>query len=86
MSPTQLKEQIHSQLEKIQDESFLKVVQAMLNTYVQEQEDPVIGYDVEGKPKRASVMKAIYDEQVKAAREKGEYITIEELEKQMGTW
>ena len=85
MSTIEIRSEVDSFLDKI-DEKFLKVVHAMLETYVKQQEDPIIGYDIEGNPKRASVMKKIYDEQVKNAVEKGEFITIEDLEKEMETW
>ena len=85
MSTIEIRSEVDSFLDKI-DENFLKVVHAMLETYVKQQEDPIIGYDIEGNPKRASVMKKIYDEQVKNAIEKGEFITSEDLEKEMETW
>ena len=86
MSAIEIRAEIQSYLEKVQDESFLKAVHSMLDTYLKEQEDPIIGYDVGGNPKRASVMKALYDEEVRAAREEGKFITLEELEKEMETW
>lgn len=85
MNTIEMRSEVDSFLDKI-DENFLKVVHAMLETYVKQQEDPIIGYDIEGNPKRASVMKKTYDEQVKNAIEKGEFITIEDLEKEMETW
>ncbi|MEM1216244.1 MAG: hypothetical protein AAGJ82_11190, partial [Bacteroidota bacterium] len=86
MSTVEIRAEIQSYLERVQDESFLKVVHSMLGTYVQEQEDPIIGYDVEGNPKRASVMKRVYAEEIRAAREEGAFITLEDLEKEMETW
>ncbi len=68
------------------DERFLEAMHLMAVAYDSKSEDPIIGYDIDGKPKYASVMKAIYDEEVRAAREDGKFITIEELEKEMETW
>jgi len=86
MSAVEIRTEIKNYLEQIKDESFLKVVHSMLDTYVKEQEDPIIGYDIEGNPKRAGKMKALYDEQVKAARQEGKFTTPEDLEKEMETW
>lgn len=86
MSAVEIRAEIQSYLEQVKDESFLKVVHSMLGTYVQENEDPIIGYDIEGNPKRASVMQRVFDEEVRAAREEGAFITIEDLEKEMETW
>lgn len=86
MSAVEIRAEINSYLEKVQDESFLKVVHSMLDTYLKENEDPIIGYDIEGNPKRASVMRKVYEEEIRAAREEGAFITIEELEKEMESW
>ncbi|MCB9352851.1 MAG: hypothetical protein H6573_36015 [Lewinellaceae bacterium] len=55
MSAVEIRAEIQSYLEKVQDESFLKVVHSMLDAYVREHEDPIIGYDVDGVPLYASV-------------------------------
>ena len=83
MSALEIKAEIQSYLDQVKDESFLKVVHSMLGTYVKENEDPIIGYDIEGNPKRASVMRRVYEEEIRAAREEGAFITIEDLEKEM---
>ncbi|MCB9350300.1 MAG: hypothetical protein H6573_22715 [Lewinellaceae bacterium] len=44
MNAVQIRAEIQSYLEKVQDESFLKVVHSMLGTYVEEQEKEIIGY------------------------------------------
>lgn len=90
MSTVQIRLEIDNYLNQV-DDSFLKVVHAMLTTYAKEQEtqkkEPVIfSYDIEGNPKYAHEMKAIYDKQVKAAIEEGAYKTLEDLEKEMETW
>ena len=69
------------------DENFLAAVHAMVGTYVAKQEeDPIIGYTLDGEPKYASKMKALYDEEVRAAEEDGTFITLEELEEESATW
>lgn len=47
--------------------------------------DPVIGYDVAGNPLLASVAKKLFQTEVARVRQ-GEYITIEDLEKEAQTW
>ena len=44
MSAVEIRAEINTYLEKVQDESFLKVVHSMLDTYVREQEKEIIGY------------------------------------------
>lgn len=85
MSAIELRAEIIKHLERVQDERFLKVVHSMLNAYVQEHEDPIIGYDVDGVPLYASEAKKIFKEQLQGV-ERGEYITIEDLEKDMEQW
>ncbi len=86
MSAVEIRTEIQSYLDKVHDESFLKVVHSMLDAYLKENEDPIIGYDIEGNPKRASVMMKVYEDEIRAAREEGAFLTIEELEKEMESW
>lgn len=86
MSAIKIKAEIQSYLEQVKDESFLKVVHSMLNTYIKEQEDSIIGYDIDGQPKRAGEMQRLYDDEVRAAREGGTFTTLEALEKEMEAW
>ncbi|MCB9293874.1 MAG: hypothetical protein H6559_12255 [Lewinellaceae bacterium] len=79
MSAVEIRAEINAYLEKVQDESFLKVVHSMLNTYVQEQEDPIEGYDIHGNPMRASQLMNKYETGL-AAVKRGDFITVEELE------
>jgi hypothetical protein len=69
-------------------EQYIRVLFAVSNALQEpvQEEDPIIGYDIEGNSKRASVMQAIYDEQVRAAREEGKFTTLEELETEMEAW
>jgi hypothetical protein len=57
----------------------------MLDTYLKEQEDPIIGYEIDGTPVRASVARQQLLAEVEAA-EKGDYITLEDFKKEVETW
>lgn len=85
MSAAEIKAEINLYLEKVKDETFLKVVHSMLDTYVKEHEDPIIGYDIDGLPLYASVAKKRFKKQLEGVK-RGEYITIEDLEKEMESW
>ena len=85
MSTAEMRAEIQSYLEKVEDESFLKVVHSMLGTYVQEQEDPIEGYDLEGRPMRASELMDKYEAGI-AAVKAGNYITVEELREKSNKW
>lgn len=87
MSTIDMRDDILKWVDQV-DESFLSAVHAMMGTYVTKQEkvDPIIGYTLDGQPKYASKMKAIYDEEVRAAEEDGAFITLEELEEESATW
>jgi hypothetical protein len=87
MSTTDMRSEVATWLNDL-DDNFLAAVHAMVGTYVgkQEKADPIIGYTLEGQPKYASKMKAIYDEEVRAAEEEGAFITLEELEEESATW
>lgn len=85
MSAVEIRAEINAYLEKVQDESFLKVVHSMLNTYVQEQEDPIEGYDIHGNPMRASQLIDKYETGL-AAVKRGDFITVEELEEKSKQW
>jgi hypothetical protein len=85
MSAVEIKGEILSYLEQVEDERFLKVVHSMLNTYIKEHEDPVIGYDADGAPLYASVAKQRFKAQLEGIKH-GEYLTIEALEKEMESW
>lgn len=85
MSAIELRAQVHQQIEEL-DDAFLKVIYAMLATYKEQQQaDPIIGFDVDGKPKRASTMQKELKKEVEAARA-GNYTTIEDLKKQSEKW
>ena len=84
MSTTQIRQAVHNYVDQL-DEKFLHAVMAMMEVYVTEQNDPIAGYDIRGNPVRASVLKAKLDKEVERAR-KGEYLTLEEMEKEMEKW
>jgi hypothetical protein len=86
MSTVEMRTEVTDWLEEL-DENFLAAVHAMVGTYVNKQkEDPIIGYTLEGEPKYASQMKAIYTEEIRAAKEDGQFMTIEELEIESESW
>ena len=84
MSATQIKEEIVAYLDEV-DESLLKAVHAMLSTYTNEEEDPIIGYDVEGTPMRASEAKVEFQKRVEAVQA-GQFTTTDEIRKAMQSW
>lgn len=85
MSSSEIRSEIEVFLDQV-DESFLKVVHSMLNTYVKEKlEDPIIGYDVDGKPLHASVARKLFEKELEGVKE-GKYMTIEDLEKESEKW
>lgn len=78
MGATKIRTDIDAYLDQVKDESFLKVVHSMLDTYVREQNDPIIGYEIDGTPVRASAARKQFETDIEAAR-RGDYITLEEL-------
>ena len=84
MSNTELKTQINEYLDQV-DDNLLKAVYAMLNTYVEEQKEAVIGYDIAGKPIFASAAKAQYAKDIEEV-EKGTYTTIKTLKEKSKQW
>lgn len=85
MSTVEMRNDILKWVDQV-DESFLSAVHAMMGTYVKKQEDPIIGYDTgDGSPVTASAFLKEAEESL-AAVDRGEYITIEELEKESESW
>ncbi len=84
MSAVEIKAQINKYLDEV-DDSFLKVVYSMLDTYVKGKDDPIIGYDIKGNPLHASVAKKRYEKDLKAV-EKGEFTTTTELREISKKW
>ena len=86
MNAVQIRAEIQSYLEKVQDESFLKVVHSMLGTYVEEQEKEIIGYRTDThEPVYREGLAEKFDAIVARVKEGG-FITLEELEAESENW
>jgi len=84
MSKAEIRSQIDGYLEEL-DESFLKVVHSMLATYVKEQKEHIIGYDINGKPVTANDAKAQYERDLQQVK-KGKYVALEDVRKKSNQW
>lgn len=89
MSTVEMKAEIPLLLEQVED-NFVEAIHTLLKTHTvvkQEEEVPLIGYDMEGNSLFDSVeeMKVEYRRRVEAM-ERGEYVTLEELKKESLTW
>lgn len=84
MSALQVKTQIHQCLDKVEDEKFLRVVHAMLHTYVEEQQD-IVGYNIKGEPLDLEAAKAKYKEGM-AAYKRGESKSLESVKAASKSW
>jgi predicted ribonuclease YlaK len=81
MGVQKLREEIHNYIDHA-DERFLKMVYAMSKEY---KESAVVGYNVDGSP----ITKESLTLRVKAASQRvksGDYITQEEVEKEIENW
>ena len=68
------------------DEDFLSAVHAMVGTYVSKRKkSPVLGYEADGTAVTADEFLRQADEAM-AAVDRGEYTTLEELDKESATW
>jgi len=83
MTTVQLKKAVHDYIDNL-DDNFLQIVHSMLETHAQ-QVDPIIGYDADGTPLRASEMKKLYEQDMKDM-ENGDFVTLEELRKESVEW
>ncbi len=84
MSALQVKTQIHQYLDKVEDEKFLKVVHAMLHTYIEEQQE-VVGYNIKGEPLHIEEAKAKYEEGM-VAYKRGESQSLEAVKVASKSW
>lgn len=83
MSAAEIRLEIDRCLDLVKDESFLKVVHSMLNTYIQEKvEDPVIGYEIDGTAVRASEARKQFAEDLE---NRDEFMSLEDFEKELET-
>ena len=84
MSAIEMRNDILKWTEQV-DDTFLSAVHAMMGTYVKQQEDPILGYEADGTAVTASAFLEQAEEDL-AAVERGEFTTIEELEKESEEW
>lgn len=84
MSAGEMREEVHQLIDQL-DDRLLEAVHAMLGIYVQKEVDPVVGYEADGTPITASTLEQQADEAVTQI-ERGEYTTLEELEKESEQW
>ena len=83
MSTAQLKKLIKKHIDQA-DDKLLKMLIAMVEVY-QEEDDPIISYDVNGNSRRVSELQVILKEQLELGR-KGKYISIDDLDKKSKEW
>jgi hypothetical protein len=83
MSTIDMRTESQQILERI-DERFLAAVHALLKTYEQE-EDPVVGYDLYGNAKTAEATMDEYEGRLERVKQ-GEYLTMEALKKEAKSW
>lgn len=84
MSAAQLKTELHKYLDAVKDETFLRAVHSMFNTYLQHSE-AVVGYRSNNEPITQQQLLADL-EASEAQIERGEYLTIEELIQEAEQW
>ncbi len=84
MDSTQIRSEIHQIIDQI-DESFLNVVHSMLETYMQQKNNPIIGYDSKGNALYAEEMKEVYAERISRIKN-GEFTSVEDLRKESVEW
>ena len=91
MSTEQIKEVLHRRIEEV-DERFLKVMFAMAETYMKELEDAALEAEIEAIPPNPD-WKPMTEEELMARLEegsaqieRGEFIALEDLEKEMEQW
>ena len=91
MSTEQIKEVLHRRIEQV-DESFLRIMYAMAEAYIKEIEDAALEEQIKNippppwaKPMTQEQLEARLAEST-AQFERGEYITLEDLEKEMEEW
>ena len=81
MGTAELRKVLHSYIDHA-DETFLKMVHAMSKEYTKSE---IAGYNIDGSP----ITQKDLENRVKAASKRvkaGQYITQEEVEKEMGNW
>lgn len=84
MSTAEMKTEIHTFIEQAAD-SYVEVIHTLLDAHIGKQDDPVISYDIDGNPQRASQMKEIYLKELEAVKN-GNFMTHEEFKKRPKPW
>ena len=85
MTITEQRDSFPELLAKVDDE-FFSTVYAMLETYVRkQQQEPIVGYATDGTAVTTSMFLKQADEAMEAV-DRGEYTSIEDLEKESATW
>ena len=88
MSTTQIKELLHQRIEQV-DESFLNVLYAMMEAYIKEQEEAELEQEINAIPPyvpEEPIGLITEIEEANAEIERGEFVTLEDLEKEIDTW
>lgn len=91
MSTSQLKNALHLKIEQI-DDRFLRVMYAMAETYLKEKEDALLETEIESIQPDESWKPMTETEMMErlaassAEFEKGNYLTLDELEKESEQW
>lgn len=83
MGTAEIRKEVQSYIDKA-DDRFLKMVHALAKSY-EDEEAIVVGYEVDGTPitKEALIKEA---REASARVEAGDYITQEDLEKEVENW
>lgn len=88
MKTLEMRDEVTNWLKDL-DDGFLAAVHAMVGTYVQRRTDAVksevFGYDADGNPLYATEMKEVYAAELEGVK-RGEYLTIEDFEKESAKW
>jgi hypothetical protein len=86
VSTAEIREKIDEYLDRVADEKFLRIVYSMLDTYLKQlEEDPLVGYDIEGNPLHASEAKEKYATRLEEMK-KGRFTSVEDLKKEAEQW
>jgi hypothetical protein len=83
MSTVQIRAALLKQIEEA-DERLLKMVYALVEAYL-ESDESIIGYDANGNPQIADVMKSELKKELENAKE-GKYISLAQLKSRSEKW
>ena len=82
MSPPELRKMVHLYIDKA-DDKFLNAMYAMMQVYMDE--STIVGHTASGKPISKKELKKRV-KQAEARMDKGEFITQEDLDKEVELW